>query len=420
MPQTKDKGAPRPLIFLVAGEPSGDALGGALMAALTEKSKGAIRYAGIGGPEMIRNGLDPLFPMDELAIMGLAEVVRHIPRVRRLIDRTADDIAAIRPDAVITIDSPAFTKRVAKKIKPLGIPIIHYVAPTVWAWRPGRAKKAAAIFDHLITLLPFEAPHFERHGLSCSYVGYPAVEKVKGADGAAFREAHQIGASETLLCAMPGSRKSEVRRLMPIFAETIERLAGAVPNLKVAIPTVPNVAEQVREHVQSWRVPVVLVEAPNERRNLMAASDIALVKSGTSAVELAAAKVPTVITQKLSYLSVAVFLALVRVPFVSIINLMAEEELQLERLQTRCTPAVLSQALAGLLADKEGTAARVAKAYAIAAELGAEGVPPSEKAADAVLGFLRRNRSSFANAASSARPDFETDGSPARHRAIHA
>ncbi|HSD91557.1 MAG TPA: lipid-A-disaccharide synthase [Methyloceanibacter sp.] len=416
----KDKGAPRPLIFLVAGEPSGDALGGALMAALTAKSQGTIRFAGVGGPEMIRNGLDSLFPMDQLAIMGMAEVVRHIPRVRRLIDRTAHAIAAMHPDAVITIDSPAFTKRVAKKIKPLGIPIIHYVAPTVWAWRPGRARKVADIFDHLITLLPFEAPHFERHGLSCSYVGYPAVEKVKGGDGQAFRNKHRIGAGDILLCAMPGSRKSEVHRLMPIFAETVGQLSSTVPNLKVAIPTIPNVAAQVREQVQTWPVPVVLVEEPDERRNLMAAADIALVKSGTSAVELAAAKVPTVITQKLSYLSVAVFLALVRVPFVSIVNLMANEELQLERLQHRCTPKVLSEALVGLLADKDGTAARVAKAYAIAAELGAEGVPPSEKAAEAVLGFLRRDRSSFANAAASAPPDFETDGSRARRRAIHA
>jgi lipid-A-disaccharide synthase len=408
-----------PLVFVIAGEPSGDALGGALMEALTQKSNGSIRFAGVGGPEMIRHGLDSLFPMDDLAIMGLVEVVRHIPRVRRLIDRTARAIEDVRPDVVITIDSPAFTKRVAKKIKHRGVPIIHYVAPTVWAWRPGRARKFARIFDHLITLLPFEPAYFERYGLPCSYVGYPAVEAASGGDGAAFRKAHGIKADETLLCAMPGSRKSEVRRLMPIFQQTIARLSKDVPNLRVAMPTVPNVAALVREQVGNWPVPVILADEPNQRPSLFAASDIALVKSGTSAVELAAAKVPVVITQKLSYVSVLIFLALVKVRFVSIINLMAGEELQPERLQNRCTPQSLTKALKGLLADREATASRVEKAYALAAALGAEGERPSDRAAEAVLEFLRRWASS-ANAAASAESDCGTDGCHAPHQAILA
>jgi lipid-A-disaccharide synthase len=351
--------------------------------------------------------------------MGLVEVLRHIPRVRKLIDLTAQTIEKMRPDAVITIDSPAFTKRVAKKIKHLGIPIIHYVAPTVWAWRPGRARTFARIFDHLITILPFEPPYFERHGLSCSYVGYPAIENALGGNGAAFRNAHQVRSGDILLCAMPGSRMSEIRRLMPIFAETIALLSEQVPNLKVAIPIVPNVAPEVRNQLRSWTMPVILVEEPDERRNLFAASDLALVKSGTSAVELAAAKVPTVITQKLSYVSVLIFLMLAKVRFVSIINLMADEELQLERLQISCTPKALTKALMQLLADRKATASRVAKAFEAARELGAEGVPPSVKAAQAVLTLLSR-RVNSANEAALTGPDCGKDGSPARPQAIHA
>lgn len=423
MSPSEDKTSPppsqaRPLIVLIAGEPSGDALGGSLMAALAKQSNGSIRFAGIGGPQMIRNGLDPFFPADELAIMGLVEVLRHIPRVRKLIDLTAESIEKMRPDAVITIDSPAFTKRVAIKIKHLGIPIIHYVAPTVWAWRPRRAKTFARIFDHLITILPFEPPYFERHGLSCSYVGYPAIENALGGNGAAFRKTHQVQTGDVLLCAMPGSRKSEVRRLMPIFEQTIASLSKQVPSLKVAMPIVPNVAAEVRNQLRTWTMPVILVEEGNERRNLFAASDLALAKSGTSAVELAAAKVPTVITQKLSYVSVLIFLMLVRVRFVSIINLIADEELQLERLQISCTPKALTKALMQLLADRKATASRVAKAFEVARELGAEGVPPSAKAAHAVLTFLGRVNS--ANAAASAGPDCGKDGSPARPQAIHA
>jgi lipid-A-disaccharide synthase len=368
---------------------------------------------------MIRNGLDPLFPVDELAIMGLVEVLRHIPRVRRLIERTARAIEEMRPDVVVTIDSPAFTKRVARKIKHLGIPVIHYVAPTVWAWRPGRAKTFARTFDHLITTLPFEPPYFERHGLSCSYVGYPAIERALGGNGAAFRKAHQVQKGDILLCAMPGSRKSEVRRLMPIFEQTIALLSKEIPSLKVAMPIVPNVATLVRNQVRTWTMPVILVEEPEDRRNLFAAADLALAKSGTSAVELAAAKVPTVITQKLSYLSVLIFLMLAKVRFVSIINLMADEELQLERLQTSCTPNALAKALMELLADQKATASRVEKAYRMAMELGAEGVPPSVKAAHAVLTFLSR-RVNSANAAALAGPDCGKGGSPARPQAIHA
>jgi lipid-A-disaccharide synthase len=357
--------------------------------------------------------------MDDLAIMGLVEVIRHVPHVRTLIERTARAVEDMRPDVVITIDSPAFTKRVAQKIKPLGIPIIHYVAPTVWAWRPGRAKKFARIFDHLIALLPFEPPYFERHGLSCSYVGYPAVERAMGGDGLAFRQAHRIGSDEILLCAMPGSRKSEIRRLMPIFQDTINLLSNNASNLRVAIPTVPHVAALVREHVRNWSSPVILVDEADERRNLFAASDFALVKSGTSSIELAAAKVPIVITQKLSYLSVLVFLMFVRIRFVSIINLMADEELQFERLQTSCTPKILASALMDLLGNPEATTARVAKAYEMAVALGAEGTSPSDKAADSVLDFLRR-RASCASAAISAEPDCGMDDSRARTQAIHA
>lgn len=191
------------LVFLVAGEASGDILGARLMQAL-KRRRTDIRFAGVGGERMTAEGMDSLFPMQELSLFGLVEVLPHIPKLRRRLAETVEAVARQRPDVVVTIDSPGFNRRLARSLKPLGIPLIHYVAPSVWAYRPGRAVKFSRLFDHLLALLPFEPPYFEKVGLDCTHVGHPAVEEAEErGDGAAFRAAHGIAADAPLLLALP-------------------------------------------------------------------------------------------------------------------------------------------------------------------------------------------------------------------------
>ena len=221
-----------PLIYIVAGEPSGDFLGGRLMAALKERTGGAVRFAGIGGEEMAAEGLPSRVPLDELAIMGVAEVIPRARVILRRVRETVDDILRMAPDAVVTIDSSGFTWRIAHGLRRRGarLPLIHYVAPMVWAWRAGRARRMARWYDLLMALLPFEPPYFTAVGLPCSYVGHPVVES--GADrgnGPAFRRRHEIASETKLLALLPGSRRGEVSRLLPVFGQAAERLAAIYP-----------------------------------------------------------------------------------------------------------------------------------------------------------------------------------------------
>src|SRR5690606_18985 len=211
-------------VFIVAGEPSGDALAAPLMRALRSRAP-HISFFGVGGPLMTAEGLKSLFPMDELSVMGLFEVLPRLPRLLRRIDQTADAARRIAPDVFITVDAPDFSFRVARKLLGTAFPKIHYVAPSVWAWRPGRAKKIAALYDHLLTLLPFEPPYFEAEGLPANFVGHSVVESGANlGDGAAFRARGGIGDSERLLMLLPGSRRGEVTRHLPIFRGVVTEL----------------------------------------------------------------------------------------------------------------------------------------------------------------------------------------------------
>ena len=288
-------------IFLIAGEPSGDDLGGHLMAAIQELAGGHARFAGIGGPAMARQGLESLFPMAELSVMGLVEVLPRAPRLLRRIGETVAAIRELRPHAVVTIDAPGFCFRVATRLKratrsgaPIP-PIVHYVAPQVWAWRPGRARTLAKIVDHLLVLLPFEPPYFEKYGLACTYVGHPAFESgVQRGNGAALRAKLSIRADDTVLCLLPGSRSSEVSRLLPVFRETVARLLRELPRLRILCAAAAPVADQIKAEIATW--PLAVHVADNEERfDAMAASDVALAASGTVTLELAAASVPMVV-----------------------------------------------------------------------------------------------------------------------------
>ena len=309
--------ATAPLIFLVAGEPSGDLLGARLMAALKAETGGQVRFAGVGGARMAEEGLTSLFPIGELAVMGIVEVLPHALNIYRRIRQTVAAAEAARPAALVTIDSPSFTLEVSQRLRGRGFPLIHYVAPSVWAWKAWRAKHIARFLDHLLALLPFEPPYFETHGLRTTFVGHPAIEMGQVAvDPARFRARHGIASAAPLLTVLPGSRRGEVARLAPVFGATLGLLASRHEGLRAVVPTVETVAAQVEAAAGAWPVPTAVLRDPAEKYEAFAASTAALAASGTVAVELAVAGLPAVIGYRLNWLSGALARRLVKAKYV--------------------------------------------------------------------------------------------------------
>ena len=371
------------LIYLVAGEASGDALGARLMAALKELAGGEVTFAGIGGPDMAAQGLQSLFPMTELAVMGLVEVLPRVPALLRRLRQTARDVARRKPDLLVTIDSPDFAYRLASRISDRGLRRVHYVAPSVWAWRPGRVHTFRRHFDHVLALLPFEPPYFEAAGLPCTHVGHPVVESgLDGGDGAAFRARHGIAADRPLLAVLPGSRMGEVRRLLPIFLGALGELHRRRQGLQVVVATVPAVDEAVK--AADWPVPATIVDG-TEKADAFAASDSAIAASGTVTLELALAGVPHLIAYRGNPVSALALRALIRIPYANLINLVLDRPAIPELLQQNCTPHSVAREAVRLLSD-EPVRAQQQRDFAQAMDkLGRGGPPPSRRAAETVL-----------------------------------
>lgn len=384
-----------PTLFLIAGEPSGDALGARLMAAAKRLTGGKVRFVGIGGEKMMAEGLVSLFPMAELTLFGIFELLPHLPNLIRRIDQTVAEIIRVRPDAVVGIDSPGFTVRVAKKVRAAApaIPLIHYVAPTVWAWKPKRAAKYAAIYDHLLAVLPFEPPYFEREGLACTFVGHSVVEGGAGkGDGAGFRNRHGIESTDRVVAVLPGSRKGEVSRLLPDFRATLERLQPTHPTLVAVVPTVATVRDRVAAAIADWPVRTVLVEGDAEKYDAFAAAEAALAASGTVSLELALARLPTVIAYRLNPVTVALYRRLIRVKYVNLVNLMLDRMLVPELLQQDCRPDRLATELGRLLDDPAARQAQIDGVAEVARWLGQGDTPPSERAARTILNVVAERR----------------------------
>ncbi|HEX9703058.1 MAG TPA: lipid-A-disaccharide synthase [Rhodospirillales bacterium] len=381
-----------PLVFVVAGEPSGDMLGGRLIAAIRAETGGRISFAGIGGARMEEQGIKSLFPMAELSVMGAAEVLPRLPRILSRIAETAAAVTRMRPAVLVTIDSPDFSFRVGKRLKGKSIPIVHYVAPSVWAWRPGRARKISRFLDHLMVLLPFEPPYFEAEGLTTTFVGHPVVESgAADGDGRTFRRRHGISAKETVLAVLPGSRVGEVSRLGDIFGETLFHLKKKHPeNLRVVVPTVDAVAGLVRDAVARWPVPTLVVESEKEKFDAFAASDLALAASGTVALELAMAGTPSVIAYRVNPVTAWIARRLIKVRFANLVNLIVDREVVPEFIQEACRPDFLAAALEDLLSDGQRRD-RQREGYAEALkQLGRGGPPPSSRAAKVVLAVMAK------------------------------
>ncbi|MFD1795961.1 lipid-A-disaccharide synthase [Paracoccus aurantiacus] len=380
-------------VFLIAGEASGDKLGAALMGGL-KALRPDTAFAGIGGPEMGRQGLESRFPMDELSVMGIAEVLPKYRQLKRRIDETAQAVAEARPDALITIDSPDFCLRVARTAKKLGYdgPVIHYVAPSVWAWRPGRAAKMAKVVDHVLALLPFEPPYMEAAGMSCDFVGHPVVAEPRAtkAEAAAFRAAHGIAPDAPLVLCLPGSRKGEVARLGPRFDEALIRLRDRIPELRVVIPTVPGVSRMVRDMTRRWPTAPVVVEDAADKRAAFMASNLSLAASGTVSLELAANMVPMVIAYDMAPLSRWLIGMLLKTDTVTLVNLVSDMRAVPEFLGADCQSDLIAKALLDLLENPEQRAAQAEAMSLTMKRLGEGGAPPGLRAAKSVLDFLER------------------------------
>ena len=378
-----------PLLYMIAGEPSGDLLGGSLMAALRARTGGAVRFAGIGGPKMMEQGLEPLFPMTELAVFGLAEILPKIPHLKRRGEQTVADIARLKPDALVTIDAPGFALRVAERIKPLGIPRVHYVAPSVWAWKPGRAAKIAKYLTHLMALLPFEPPYFTEEGLPCTFVGHPAIEGRAGkGDGAAFRARHGLALDRKVVVMLPGSRTGEIGRMLPVFLEALRRLQDGRPAFTAVVPVPAYLADTVRAGLVGSEIEAILISGDTEKFDAFAAAEAALAKSGTVTLELALSGVPTIIAYRINRLTHFIAVRMSYGRYAGLPNVILDRPLMPEFLQYDCTPDRLAAELATLLDDPAARAAQLAGGTEIRRLLSPAGMTPSEAAADVVLRVL--------------------------------
>jgi lipid-A-disaccharide synthase len=381
----------RPSIMIVAGEPSGDALGAQLIAALRTLGPRDLRLTGAGGPLMERQGLTSLFAMGDIAVMGLREVVPRLSTIFRRIRETAAFALKTKPDVLVLIDSGDFNHRVAKRVRAgdPSIRIVKYVSSQVWASRPGRAAGMKAYLDHILCLLPFEPDFYKPYGVPATFVGHPVIERaalIKG--GSAMRRAIGVGKDGKLVCVLPGSRVSEVRIMLPLIRGAVARLAKRFPDLKCVLPVAPNVAALVRSMSADWPVPLTLVEGEAAKFQAFDAADLALAASGTVATELALAACPMVVFYRVGWLTAAIWKRLVKVPHITIANLVLGRRAIPEIVQDAVTPDAIAEAALPLLESRQiadGQRAALREAIAL---LGKGEAAPASRAARAILDFL--------------------------------
>ena len=383
-------------IFLIATEESGDRLGANLMKVLRQRLGDAVSFEGVGGRAMAREGLVSRFPIEELSIIGLSAVVRQLPKILRLIKQTADAVTEAKPDILVIIDSPDFTHRVAKRVRgcdPL-IPIVDYVSPSVWAWRPGRARAMVSYVDHVLALLPFEPEAYVRlRGPPCSYVGHPLTEQLvslrPGPD-----EQQRRDAEPPVLLVLPGSRRSEIARHMAVFGRALGQLRDQGAAFELILPTMPHLQHAVTEGLKDWPLQPRVVVGEQDKRAAFRIAHAALAKSGTVTLELALAGVPMVTAYKVGAVEAAIMRRAIKVNSVILANLVIGENVVPEFLQEDCTPERLSQALREVLGDSAPRRKQIEAFAGIDRILSTGNQPPSVRAADIVLATMRKARGS--------------------------
>lgn len=381
-------------IWILAGEASGDVLGARLMRELRQRDP-ALTFVGVGGARMEAAGLQSEFPMRDLAVMGLVEVLPRLRFLSRRLDQAVAHIEAVRPDLIVTIDSPGFALRLLRRVASLSIPRVHYVAPQVWAWRERRVLKFPGLWERMLCLLPFEPGFFARHGVEGRFVGHPVVQSgADQGDGAAFRARHGIAPDAPVLILMPGSRRSEAPRLLPVFGKTLGILRTLCPDIVPVVPVAPVIADTIRKGVADWPVQPVIVTDLQEKHDAFAAAGAALTKSGTSTLELALAGVPMAVTYRVNAVTAAIARRLIRVPYVAMVNLLAGHRLVPELLQERCRADLLAQTIMRLLTDGHSTAMQKAGFQRIIATLHGPQGDPTAAAAQEILDLLSRQDTS--------------------------
>ncbi|MBV1864157.1 MAG: lipid-A-disaccharide synthase [Rhodobacteraceae bacterium] len=386
-------------VFVIAGEPSGDKLGGALMAGL--KGLSAVEFSGVGGPLMQAQGLDSLFDMADLSVMGLLEVLPRVPKLLRRVKQTAAAVIAARPDVLITIDSPDFCLRVAGKVRAVlpDIKVVHYVAPSVWAWRPERAVKMARYVDHVLALLPFEPPLMQVAGMSCDFVGHPVVAEPEPSYDEQLKLAAELGLNPDvgrMVCLLPGSRKGEVTRLLPIYQQVVSRVQAQFPDTQFILPMSGAVAADVREMTRRWNNPPVLLDpagldpdaAEARKRAVFYLCDAALATSGTVALELAAAACPMVVAYKANYLTTRMVKKLAQIDTANLVNIVTESRVVPEFLFDACTAEKITPAFLKIMDDPDTRGRQLEACEQTMAALGRGQQNPGLRAARSVLDFI--------------------------------
>jgi len=386
-----------PLVWVIAGEPSGDLIGARLMVALRERTGGYIQIAGIGGEAMRKEGLKSLFPVSDIAVMGLIEIIPRLPLIRKRVRETVSSIIGDAPDVVVSIDAPGFNYEIWKRLRTKRIPLVHYVAPTVWAWRPDRAKKFAAEINHLMALLPFEPPFFEKEGLNTTFVGHPVIEAgFEVGEGKAFRLANQIDMETKIVAVLAGSRRSEVLKLLSVFKKASEDIISCHPDTVFVFPTISFLSNLIQRAVESWPGRTIIVDRSGSKHDVFAAADVAMAASGTVSLELARAQVPHVIAYRMNSLTVSLAKKLhgLDQKFVNLINILLDREVVPEFIQAKCRSDLIAAEVIKLM---EGGAALELQRLGVKEALNALRPPngsPSGTAADVVLSVLHAYRQS--------------------------
>ncbi|MBX9777956.1 MAG: lipid-A-disaccharide synthase [Xanthobacteraceae bacterium] len=377
-------------VCIIAAEASGDHLGAALMRALKSRHH-ALRLIGVGRGEMANEGLQSLRPGEPLALIGFG-VITHLPAILRYIRDVADRVVAARPDVLVIIDSPELTHRIAKRVRKASpsIPIVDYVSPSVWAWRPGRARAMRAYVDHVLALLPFEPQAHERlGGPPCSYVGHPLIEQLDRLRPNAGEAARRL-ADPPVVVALPGSRAGEIRRMTAVFGEAVALVRDRAGPIDVVVPTVPQLENSVQAATAGWTVRPRVVVSPAEKWAAFRTARAALAKSGTVTLELALAGVPTVAAYKVSLLDEMIARAAINVPSIILANLVIGENVVPELLQRDCTPRNLADALTPLLVDSAERRRQVEAFARLDSIMETGTAEPSGRAADIVLSYLTK------------------------------
>lgn len=380
-------------IFLIAGEPSGDLLGSKLIKEIKSRNE-KVEFVGVGGKLMQAEGLASIFDMHELSIMGFAEVLPRLCRLIKLINQTAQKIISEKPDCVITIDSPDFNFRVMKKLKDFhGAKKVHLIAPSVWAYREGRAEKISKLYDLLLAILPFEPPYFTKYGLKTVFIGHPITENapdfsVKEKENSDFRKARAINEDDILLCLTPGSRISEITRIFPHFISAINFLSRKIPNIKVVIPVLDKTKNLTQKMSEKFCVKYFLVDE-KEKKSAFFASNFALAKSGTNTLEISMYKLPMVIAYRINLISFVIAKILIKIKFANLINLILNKEVIPEMLQYKCEAQKISDILEKLITDKNLAKTQIEESgKALNLLKGAADSNPTKTAVDEILKLI--------------------------------